>query len=263
LGTEIARLRPEDTDDEVELETKYLVPYLKAESLKRYHIGKGSRVLLYPYHVSNGQTRLIPETEIKKYPKTWQYLLRHKHILEERQKGKLRGASWYGLSFASALQMFSSTKIVTPTLSPLNAFSLDTQGNFFPQGAGGGCGLVPKSEYSPFYLLGLLNSRLLTFFFQRISSPFQSGWYAYEPRYLNRIPIRPINLSNPANTARHNKLVSLVERMLELNKLILRTPQEREMIKRELESTDRQIDTLVYELYGLTEDEIKTVEGKI
>ncbi len=40
-----------------------------------------------------------------------------------------------------------------------------------------------------------------------------------------------------------------------------RTPQEQELVKREIESTDRQIDALVYELYGLTEEEIKIVEG--
>jgi len=37
-------------------------------------------------------------------------------------------------------------------------------------------------------------------------------------------------------------------------------PQEQEMVKREIESTDREIDSLVYELYGLSEDEIKIVE---
>ena len=65
----------------------------------------------------------------------------------------------------------------------------------------------------------------------------------------------------------HDKLVSLVERMLELHKRSPRTPQEQEMVKREVESTDRQIDRLVYELsrkgmiYGLSEDEIRIVES--
>ena len=40
-----------------------------------------------------------------------------------------------------------------------------------------------------------------------------------------------------------------------------RTPQESEMVKREIEATDKSIDRLVYELYGLTEEEIKIVEG--
>ena len=48
--------------------------------------------------------------------------------------------------------------------------------------------------------------------------------------------------------------------MLELHKRIPRTPQEQAMVKREIEFTDRAIDRLIYELYGLTEEEIKIVE---
>jgi hypothetical protein len=63
--------------------------------------------------------------------------------------------------------------------------------------------------------------------------------------------------------ARHDKMVSLVERMLELHKRTPKTPQEQEMVKREIEpSADRAIDKLVYELYGLSEEEIGIVEGK-
>ena len=40
-----------------------------------------------------------------------------------------------------------------------------------------------------------------------------------------------------------------------------RLPQEKEMIQRQIQATDEQIDRLVYELYGLTEEEIKIVEG--
>ena len=40
-----------------------------------------------------------------------------------------------------------------------------------------------------------------------------------------------------------------------------RTPQEQEMVKREIESTDKAIDRLVYALYGLSEDEIRIVES--
>jgi hypothetical protein len=69
--------------------------------------------------------------------------------------------------------------------------------------------------------------------------------------------------TSPAEKAMHDKVVSLAERMLELRKRSPRTPQEQEMVRREIESTDRQIDNLVYELYGLTPkgDEVKMVEG--
>ena len=73
-----------------------------------------------------------------------------------------------------------------------------------------------------------------------------------------------------AEKTRHDKMVSLVERMLVLTPLLSpqmgggkgpRTPQEKVRVAREIESTDRAIDRLVYELYGLSEDEVKVVEG--
>ena len=75
------------------------------------------------------------------------------------------------------------------------------------------------------------------------------------------MPFRVIDFSDPTDKAAHDKLVSLVERMLALHKRSASTPQEKEMIRREVESTDRGIDKLVYELYGLTEEEIAIVEG--
>ena len=58
------------------------------------------------------------------------------------------------------------------------------------------------------------------------------------------------------------KMVSLVECMLELHKRSPNTPQEVKALQREIQATDDQIDRLVYELYGLTEEEIRIVEGK-
>ena len=58
-------------------------------------------------------------------------------------------------------------------------------------------------------------------------------------------------------------MVKLVEQMLELHQQLAaaRTPQEQTALERQIAATDTQIDRLVYDLYGLTEDEIKIVEG--
>ena len=60
----------------------------------------------------------------------------------------------------------------------------------------------------------------------------------------------------------HDRMVSLVRRMLDLNKKLpkAKTPHAKELIDREIAATDRRIDKLVYELYGLTEKEIRSVE---
>lgn len=77
------------------------------------------------------------------------------------------------------------------------------------------------------------------------------------------LPIRPINFSDPDDKARHDKMVSLVERMLALHKRhAARTPQKQKLVKREIEAADQAIDKLVYELYGLSPDEINIVEVK-
>ncbi len=60
-------------------------------------------------------------------------------------------------------------------------------------------------------------------------------------------------------------MVGLVETMLELKKRLnaAQTPLEKSLIQRQIDSTDRQIDKLVYELYELTEEEIKIVEEAV
>ena len=59
-------------------------------------------------------------------------------------------------------------------------------------------------------------------------------------------------------------IVSEVERMLGLHEQLgrVKTPNERVRLERQIEAVDGQIDELVYELYGLTEEEVRVVEGK-
>jgi adenine-specific DNA-methyltransferase len=253
----------EKNSELIELESELLFPYWKAESMKRYYQLPANRLLIYPYELIENKTTLIPESKIiLSYPLIWKYLNENKSILEGRQKGMLKGQHWYGLSFSSDLSMFKSKKIITPTLAPQNSFSLDFGGNLFPQGAGGGCGIVLNKEISAEYILGILNSKLITFYFKRISSRFQGGWFAYEPRYLKRIPILNIDSKKSNEKKIYNDIGNIVNQMLELKKkyhsALIDT--EKTLFQKQIEILDHQIDQLVYQLYQLTDDEIKIVE---
>jgi len=107
------------------------------------------------------------------------------------------------------------------------------------------------------YILGIVNSTLANAYFSRRFTTI-----SLTSAFLGEIPIPLINFSDLVEKAAHDKMVSLVDRMLSLYKRFARTPQEKEMILREIEATDQAIDSLVYELYGLTEEEIKIVELK-
>ena len=84
------------------------------------------------------------------------------------------------------------------------------------------------------------------------------------PGHLLVVPIRTIDFSDPADRARHERMVELVERMLSLHQRLAaaQTPPEKALLQRQIAATDEQIDRLVYELYNLTEEEIALVEGK-
>ena len=64
--------------------------------------------------------------------------------------------------------------------------------------------------------------------------------------------------------ARHDKMVGLVKPMLKLHEGLpkARTPHEQESLQHQISATYKAIDALVYELYGLTEAEIRIVEGE-
>ncbi|MFA0821563.1 MAG: Eco57I restriction-modification methylase domain-containing protein [Methanomethylovorans sp.] len=109
-----------------------------------------------------------------------------------------------------------------------------------------------------FYLLGILCSSLINYYcINYLADDLNKS-------YLSKLPICTIDPSNPEDVARHDRMVSLVEQMLELHKKldIAKLGSEKEMIQRRINATDAEIDRLVYELYGLTEEEIAIVEGK-
>ena len=82
-------------------------------------------------------------------------------------------------------------------------------------------------------------------------------------KHIEQAAIRTINFSEHSEKKLHDDLVSLVDAMMNLNKKMQTAKgNQKEQIQRQIEKTDREIDEIVYKLYGLTEEEIKIVEGK-
>ncbi len=108
------------------------------------------------------------------------------------------------------------------------------------------------------YLLGALNSKVPHYLMHTIASTEWGGYYEYKPMYLVQLPIPARDVSNKSNKDRHDHIALLADRMLTLNqqKANATTDHERTLLERQINATDRQIDQLVYALYGLTEEEI-------
>ena len=92
----------------------------------------------------------------------------------------------------------------------------------------------------------------------------RGGYFSFEARFIRSLPIRPIEEKDSTEKALHDKLVGLVEKMLALTPKLraAKTESERAILQNAITMTDAEIDRLVYKLYGLTEEEIKIVEGE-
>jgi len=115
--------------------------------------------------------------------------------------------------------------------------------------------VIQKSVCHPFFVLGIINSKLVSYLYINTSSiATKDDFRQTTLAELRRIPIRIIDFDKPEEAKKHNKIVSLVEQMLELNKKIagVKNPEEKTRIQRQIDSTDNQIDKLVYKLYNLT-----------
>ena len=78
---------------------------------------------------------------------------------------------------------------------------------------------------------------------------------------LKEVPIRRIEFSDKADLKQHDRMATLVERMLGLQESLREagSDQSRDLLQRQIDATDAEIDKLVFDLYGLTEEEIAAV----
>ena len=232
-------------------------PFLAGRDSKRYAPLSSEKYLIF--------TRR--GIEIRKYPAIENYLRQFKKELMPRP-ADWKGGSWPGRKPGPYLwyeiqdsinyfQEFEKLKIIYPEICSGPEFTFDSGGYY----CNNKCFLISGGDM---YLLGILNSGLFSFLYDTILPKLRGGFFMPAYVILKDFPIRPIDPSNPSDVAKHDRMVDLVEQMLDLHRRLpaAATDHEKNLIERQIEVTDRQIDTLIYELYGLTDEEIRIVEGR-
>jgi hypothetical protein len=110
-------------------------------------------------------------------------------------------------------------------------------------------------------ILGILNSRLMAFFWQTMFADFKSTFPQFTIFSLSRAPIAPWRPDEETCA----QFVRLVDSMLAAKQrlAVAKTDHERTALLREADAVDGRLDRLVYDLYGLTDDEIAIVEESV
>ncbi len=251
----------------LKLEAEVLQPVFRGRDVRRYGVADKPKLLVFPYEIRNGEFVLLSELRLKHFKRVYKRLSDNKYALAERiwfgRTAKELSGEWYGMMYLDAHRWFAAPHILTPSLSNKSNFALGS-GRIFATGTAGVTSIVPKDDLPEDirYLLGLLNSKLLSLYATSHSPVFSGGYYKFSAPYLKKLPIRRITFSDATDKALHDRMVAKVEAVLEAKKQLAQahTDKNKTYYENKCAALDRQIDRLVYDLYDLTQDEIRIVE---
>jgi hypothetical protein len=244
---------------EVEIETGLLKPFLMGKDVKRYENPETKNVVIFPYLIENGKAILMPSSYIKtNFPNGWQYLHDNKVTLENREKGRFK-STWWQYGRTNNLSEFEVQKIIFPDITNKPEFTYDISGKIYHTTTIYGILFNEKALHPPFFYLGILNSKITWLFVSSTGTILRGGYTRFHKQYIERLPIPE------ASDFQANELIELVSSILKLYEEIktIRVPNKIEQIKNRIQYTDDRINQLVYELYGMTKEEIKVIEDKI
>jgi len=241
-------------DEEERKRTEEIIkPVLRGRDIGKYYYKWAG---LYLINIESGWTnknrgKKKPDEFFKEtLPSLYQHLISFADKeVQSRRKGLLnrddQGYYWWELRDCDYYPEFEKEKIVWQEIVREPSFAFDNTGIYVEATAFLMTGKNLK------YIIGFLNSNPAAFFFKTFYAGGGLGeeGYRYKKAFLEQLPIPPLT---PQNQPIANQIITLVDQILSVKK------QNPEADTSQLE---KQIDQMVYKLYGLTEEEIKIIEG--
>ncbi|GAA7182219.1 class I SAM-dependent DNA methyltransferase [Helicobacter pylori] len=222
-------------------------PILRGKDIKRYCYEWAD---LWVINTHNGYTSAlkskIPPVDIEKYPAIKAHLDAHWDAIATRCD---QGDTPYHLRNCAYLEDFEKEKIVYGEIVQEPRFYLDNGecelGYFYAEATS----FILTGEHLR-YLLGMLHSKLITFAFKTFYAGGGLGesGYRYKKAFIERLPIPQITKSNQPTA---DKIIALVDKILAVKE---KDPKANTL------DLEKEIDALVYQLYHLTDEEIKIIE---
>ncbi len=236
------------TQEERKRTEALIKPILRGKDIKRYSYEWAD---LWVINTHNGYTSnlkfKIPPIDIEKYPALKSHLDSHWDTIATRSD---QGDTPYHLRNCAYLEDFEKEKIVYGEIVQEPRFYLDNGECKLEYFYAEATSFILTGEHLH-YLLGMLHSKLITFAFKTFYAGGGLGesGYRYKKAFIERLPIPKIT---PQNQELADKITALVDKILEAKE---KDP------KANTQKLEKEIDALVYSLYNLTDEEIKTIEN--
>lgn len=211
----------------VGLESKLLKRVVRSGNIGRYW-AETTALVLFPYDVKNNEVKLVPEAKLQKnFPLAWDYLSRHKKLLEDRENGSFRTNEWFQFGRTQNLGLWEQPKLLVPyMISELGAYLDHNENFYFINVTTGGYGVTVDAEKIQLpYLCGLLNSRLLDFYLKQVSTNFRGGYFAANKQFLDKLPIKLIDPKKKSDVKLEKEIVERVEQIQAAHKQQSQLPE--------------------------------------
>ncbi len=257
-------LVPQNEAKRLGLEPEIVRECVRGREIRRFTIEPPEDVVIYPYRLQHDKTVPLPEADISEFPNVWEYLNQNRGRLSGREYFDQSSKLWYELWCPRDIRLLGREKILVAELAESNRFALAGIDQYFGDTV---CGIIPNGHVREdiCYLIALLNSRLLEYYYKRTTVPKANRFYIYKTMFLKRIPIRIIDFADSEDTNAHGQIVALTRELTLQSSLLTKagTPHEKEAHKRQIRALEDEVNQIVYQLYGLNEKEIMTIEGSL
>ena len=199
----------------VKLEKTWVRHIISGTDVKKYLYPEKRQLVIFPYDIVDGKPVLVNRKILEaKALKIWSYLLENKKVLENREKGKFKGEGWYQFGRNQNIGLQDKPKICVPRLVQEIQAIYDENGAWCQDNVDVG-GIILKKEYQHlnYYIMGLLNSKLLSKYLSKISTPFRGGFWSCNRQYLEQLPIVMPTTENQADI---EKIQDMVQQIITL-----------------------------------------------
>ena len=250
-------------DRQWKIEREVLRPFLHDVSIKPFTKPVANSWIIFPYKIAvsdNGvaTSSLIQPDELRQsFPGCWEYLTARRAKLDERHiaGGKASERQWYQYGRSQSLTKFDSPKIILPILSTVPRYTFDNLNTLVTGGGNGPYYMVrslDEAKFSTLYLLAVLNHTMSEAFVRSNTSMFRGGYYSHGKQFIKDLPV-----PEPTEVQLHEIEEGVKQLLILTGEIaVAKTPHAKTLKVRQAVALRNQIEGVMSQIFGLTNDEI-------
>ena len=214
--------------------------------LTSYERIKENCYILFPYKEVNGKPQ---------FPYALSYLQRFRSELDLCKIQTRKADNWHQFGRSQSIRrFFSGEHLVWPVMALGPHYVYDNASVAFTGGGNGpfyGLEMKSTAQESIFYIQAILNHWFIERLVKSKASKFRGDYYSHGKQFVKQLPIYKINFDDPAEVAKHQRIVELVQTIMQLKERLMAVPNiaQRTVIERSIAAVNNDLNSTIDELY--------------